>query len=117
MTGCCTWQLVSLLITILASIFYKIPSKTKKLLTRYDIYPQIDNVGREYVDMTYRLIITNICARLLLIPLINGKVMDRTQNYDGWTDKQTGGAYFYIFLVLRKGGQKHKRIEDSESCV
>jgi hypothetical protein len=91
--GAC--HIVSLLWTIVASI-YKIPSKIRKLWTGHDIYPKLDNVDLEWaratlnlevgvwlLRMTHCLIITNICAKLFQIPLINDKLMDRTRKCDG----------------------------------
>jgi hypothetical protein len=46
-------------------------------------------VGVWLLRMTHRLIITNVCAKLFQIPLINDKVMDRTRKCDGWTDGPT----------------------------
>jgi hypothetical protein len=78
---------------------YKIPSKIRKLWTGYDIYPQIDNADLELASatftlevgvcllcMTRRLIITNICAKLFHIPLINDKV---NTGYKSVTDRRT----------------------------
>jgi hypothetical protein len=99
----CAWHIVSLLWTIVASI-YKIPSKIRKILTRHDINHQIDNVDLEWegatltmevavwlLRMTHCLIITNICAKLIQIYLINDKVMNRTRKCDERTDGRTEG--------------------------
>jgi hypothetical protein len=56
-------------------------------------------VGVWLLSMTHCLIITNICAKLFQISLINDKLMDRTQKYDGQTD----GTHFYIPLFSWKG--------------
>jgi hypothetical protein len=56
-------------------------------------------VGIWLMSMTHRFILTNICAKLFEIPLINNKVLDRTQKCDGQTGGQT---YFYILLFSSK---------------
>jgi hypothetical protein len=89
---------------------YKIPSKIRKLWTGHDIYPQKDNVDLDRASATltlevgvwllrtkHRLIITNICAKLFQIPLINDKVMVRTRKCDGRMD---GRALVPIFSGL-----------------
>jgi hypothetical protein len=50
----------------------------------------LDPKGRGLVlRMTHRLIITNMCAKLFQIHLINDKVMDRTLKCDERTDART----------------------------
>jgi hypothetical protein len=116
--GCCAWHIVSLLWTIVASI-YKIPSKIRKW-TGHDIYPQIDNVDLEWASatltlevgvwllgMTHRLITTNICAKLFQIPLINDKVMDQTRKCDRRMDRRTEPISISPFFLRKGGGQLH----------
>jgi hypothetical protein len=104
------WHIVSLLLTIAASI-YKIPSKIRKLWTGHVINPQIDSVDLEWasatltlevevwlLSMTHRLIITNICAKLFQIPLINDKVMDRTRKWR--TDEQPEPIFIPLLLYF-----------------
>jgi hypothetical protein len=65
-------------------------------------------VGVWLLGMTHRLIITNICAKLFQIPLINDTVMDRTRKCDGCVDRRPDRAYFYIplFFFEKAGDNK-----------
>jgi hypothetical protein len=58
------------------------------------------------VRMTHRLIITNICAKLFQIPLINDKVMDRTRKCDGRTDGRSLLLYPPFFFE-KAGDNEH----------
>jgi hypothetical protein len=80
----------------------------------------LDLGGVWLLRMTHRLIITNICAKLFQIPLINDKVMDRTRKCDGrrdgWTDGRTDGRtdgwtderslFLYPPFFFEKAGDK-----------
>jgi hypothetical protein len=91
--------------------------KDKKLWTGHDIYPKIDNVDLNWASatltlevgvwllrMTHRLMITNICAKIFQIHLINDKVMDLTGKWDRWTDRRMEPISISpIFLRKRRG--------------
>jgi hypothetical protein len=114
LTSKCDLDIISLMWTIVASI-YKIPPKIRKLLTGHEIYLQIDNVDLEWASatltlevgvwllrMTHHLIITNICAKLFQIPSINDKVW-RT---DRQTDRRTEPISISPFFLRKGRGQK-----------
>jgi hypothetical protein len=70
-------------------------------MSKCDLDP---GVGVCLLRMTHRLIITNICAKLFQIPLINDKVTDRTRKCDGQTDDRWREPISISPFFLRKGG-------------
>jgi hypothetical protein len=87
-TGCCAWHIVSLLWTIVVSI-YKIPSKLRKLWTGHDI----DNVDLEWASATLTLVAahdTSSYSNKRFCQVISNSFNKyRTRKCDGWTDRRT----------------------------
>jgi hypothetical protein len=97
-TYCCAWHIISLLWTIVASI-YKIPSKIRKLWTGHNIYPQIDNVDLEWASATLTMEVG-----VWLLPVRTQRYLCDLEN----NGLQYSGEIIHAILVLELWTLSHK---------